>query len=173
MTFFNKKSQNSVLGTIPVYRTSILELILAYITYTMVVRSVWLGKFIHLSYSEPLRKLAWRNEINFYVCDEYQYQWILTIVRLRHDDVIKWKHFPRYWPLVRGIHRSPVNSTHKGQWRGSLMFLWSAPWINGWVNNRKAGDLRRNRIHHDVIGMKSHIKHFQWSSSMFLLCSYI
>ena len=24
-----------------------------------------------------------------------------------HDDVIKWKHFPRYWPLVRGIHRSP------------------------------------------------------------------
>ena len=25
-----------------------------------------------------------------------------------HDDVIKWKHFPRYWPFVRGIHRSPV-----------------------------------------------------------------
>ena len=24
------------------------------------------------------------------------------------DDVIKWKHFPRYWPFVRGIHRSPV-----------------------------------------------------------------
>ena len=22
-----------------------------------------------------------------------------------HDDVIKWKHFPRYWPFVRGIHR--------------------------------------------------------------------
>ena len=30
-----------------------------------------------------------------------------------HDDVIKWKHFPRYWPFVRGIHRSPVNSPHK------------------------------------------------------------
>ena len=26
-----------------------------------------------------------------------------------HDDVIKWKHLPRYWPVVRGIHRSPVN----------------------------------------------------------------
>ena len=39
-----------------------------------------------------------------------------------HDDVIKWKHFPRYWPFVRGIHRSPVNSPHKGQWRGALMF---------------------------------------------------
>ena len=32
-----------------------------------------------------------------------------------HDDVMKWKHFPRYWPFVRGIHRSPVNSPHKGQ----------------------------------------------------------
>ena len=30
-------------------------------------------------------------------------------------------------------------------------FLWSAPWINGWVNNREAGDLRRHRAHHDVI----------------------
>ena len=39
-----------------------------------------------------------------------------------HDDVIKWKHFPRYWPFVRGIHRSPMTSPHKGQWRGALMF---------------------------------------------------
>ena len=40
----------------------------------------------------------------------------------RHDDVIKWKHLPRYWPFVRGIHRSQVNSPHNGQWRGALMF---------------------------------------------------
>ena len=39
-----------------------------------------------------------------------------------HDDVIKWKHIPRYWPFVWGIHRSPVNSPHKGQYRGALMF---------------------------------------------------
>ena len=38
------------------------------------------------------------------------------------DDVIKWKHFPRYWPCVRGIQRSPVNSPHKGQWRGAFVF---------------------------------------------------
>ena len=30
-------------------------------------------------------------------------------------------------------------------------FLWFAPWINDWVNNPKAGDLRRHRGHHDVI----------------------
>ena len=39
-----------------------------------------------------------------------------------HDDVIKWKHFLHYWPFVLGIHRSPVNSPHKGQWRIALMF---------------------------------------------------
>ena len=39
-----------------------------------------------------------------------------------HDDVIKWRQFLRYWPFVWGIHRSPVNSPHKGQWRGALMF---------------------------------------------------
>ena len=70
-----------------------------------------------------------------------------------HDDVIKWKHFPRYWPFVRGIHRSPVNSPHKGQWRGALMFTLICARINGWVNNREAGDLRRNPAHYDVIVM--------------------
>ena len=73
-----------------------------------------------------------------------------------HDDVIKWKHFPRYWPFVRGIHRSPVNSTHKGQWRGALMFSLICARINGWVNNGEAGDLRRYRVHCDVIVMKTH-----------------
>ena len=71
-----------------------------------------------------------------------------------HDDVIKWKHFPRYWPFVRGIHRSPVKSPHKGQWRGALMFSLICVWINGWVNNGEAGDLRRYRTHYDVTVMK-------------------
>ena len=47
---------------------------------------------------------------------------------LWRDDVIKWKHFPRYWPFVRGIHRSPVNSPHKGQWRGALIFSLICAW---------------------------------------------
>ena len=61
------------------------------------------------------------------------------------------KTFPHYWPFVRGIPRSSVNSPHKGQWRGSLMFLLICAGIKGWVNNRKAGDLRRHRAHYDVI----------------------
>ena len=71
------------------------------------------------------------------------------------DDVTKWKHFPHYWPLVRGIHRSPVNSPHKGQWHRALMFSLICVWINGWVNYRGVGDLRRHRAYHDAIVMIS------------------
>ena len=67
-----------------------------------------------------------------------------------HDDVIKWKHFPRYWHFVRGIHRSPVNSPLKGQWRGAVVFSLIYAWINCWENNREGGDLRRHRDHYDV-----------------------
>ena len=70
-----------------------------------------------------------------------------------HDDVIKWKHFPRYWPFVRGIHRWPVNSPHKGQWRRALMFSLIFVWINDSVNTREAGDLRHHRAYYDVTVM--------------------
>ena len=50
-----------------------------------------------------------------------------------HDDgVIKWRQFPRYWPFVRGIQRSPVNSPHEGQWRGALTFSLIYAWTNGY-----------------------------------------
>ena len=72
---------------------------------------------------------------------------------IHHDDVIKWKYFPRYWPFVRGIHRSTVTSRHKGQWRGASMFSLICARINDWVNNREAGDFERHRSHYDVIEM--------------------
>ena len=70
-----------------------------------------------------------------------------------HGDVIKWKHSTRYWPFVRGIHRSPVNSPHKGHWRGALIFSLICVSTNDWVNNREAGDLRRHRAHYVVTVM--------------------
>ena len=39
---------------------------------------------------------------------------------------------------------------HRWQWRGTLMFSLICVWINGWVNNREAGDLRRHCAHYDV-----------------------
>ena len=70
-----------------------------------------------------------------------------------HDDIIKWKHFLHYWPFVRGICQSPVNSPHKGQWRSALMFSLICAWINGWVNSREAGDFRCHHTHYDVTVM--------------------
>ena len=67
-----------------------------------------------------------------------------------HDNVIKWKHFPRYWPLVRGSHWPSVNSLYKGQWREAFMLSFICAWINGWVNNLETGDLRRHRAHYGV-----------------------
>ena len=68
-----------------------------------------------------------------------------------------WRHqletFSALLAFVRGIHRSPVNSPHKDQWRGSLMFSVICAWINGGVNSREAGDLRRHDTHYDVIVM--------------------
>ena len=122
----------------------------------------------------------------------------------KHDDVIKWKYYLRYWPFVRGIHWSPASQRasdaenvyiwwhhhaigitltimmtssngdifrvtghlcgeftgpgefpHKGQWRGALKFSFICVWINGWVNNGEACDLRRHRPHYDIIVMWS------------------
>ena len=52
--------------------------------------------------------------------------------------------------LCAGNSPVPVNSPHKAQWRGALMFSLICVWINGWVNNREAGDWRRHRGHYDV-----------------------
>ena len=48
----------------------------------------------------------------------------------------------------------PVKSPHKDQWRGALFYSLFCARINGWVNNREAGDLRRHCTHYDVIIMQ-------------------
>ena len=58
--------------------------------------------------------------------------------------------FSHYWPFVREIYPSPVHSLHKGQWPGALMSSLICAWINGWANDRDAGDSRRHRAYHDV-----------------------
>ena len=104
-------------------------------------------------------RILWYVEMNaLHITDFY---WMVYTCRGRfwvhgqhvNDDVIKWKHFTRYWPFVWGIDRSSVNSSHKGQWRGALVFSFICARINGWVSNREAGDLKRHRAHYDDIAM--------------------
>ena len=88
------------------------------------------------------------NNNNIHIC------WIAVFVLpqtyYEHDDVTKWNHFPRYWPFVRGIHRSPVDSPHKGQWHRALMFSLTCILTNGWANNRDTSGVRRHRAHYDL-----------------------
>ena len=69
-----------------------------------------------------------------------------------HDDVIKWKHFPRYWPFMRGTAEFP---TQRPVTRSFDEFFFICAWIKDWVNNHEAGDLRRHCAHYDVIVMAS------------------
>ena len=68
-----------------------------------------------------------------------------TMVTAFHGSMVK--QFPRYWYFVRGIHRSQRPVTH------SFDVSLICASINGPVNNREAGDLRRHRAHYDVIVM--------------------
>ena len=78
----------------------------------------------------------------------------VSIICHTHDDVIKWKRFPRNWSCVRGIYRPPVNSPHKGQWCGVLMFSLICTRTSVWVSDRDTGDFRRHRAYYDVTVMR-------------------
>ena len=54
--------------------------------------------------------------------------------------------------LAISAGNSPVPGEFPSQRPETRSFDFSliCAWINGWVNNRKAGDLRRNRAHYDV-----------------------
>ena len=71
---------------------------------------------------------------------------------LNRADTTRWRH--QMGNIFRVTGQWPVNFPHKGQWRGALMFCFICAWINGWVNNREVGDLRRHRVHSDVTIMK-------------------
>ena len=65
-----------------------------------------------------------------------------------------WRHemetFSALLALCAGNSPVPVNSPHKGQWRGAFVFSLICTWINDWVNNHEAGDLRRHHGHYDA-----------------------
>ena len=69
-----------------------------------------------------------------------------------------WRHQMETFSALQAIFAG--NSPHKGQWRGTLMFSVICVWINGWINNGEAVDLRRPRAHYDVTVMNWRICRF-------------
>ena len=76
--------------------------------------------------------------------------------RVKVSKVWWWRH--QMEPFSALLALCAGNSPHKGQWRGALIFSLICAWINDWVNNREAGDLRRYRAHHDIIVMYDKLK---------------
>ena len=107
-------------------------------------------------------KIDWCNGyLSIYLCKMNKI-WLLFIYcgprgAIYQDDIIRWKHIQRYWPFVQGIHRSLVNSPHKGQWHKALVFSLICTWTNSGANNGDSGDLRRHCAHYNVIVMSSYI----------------
>ena len=99
-----------------------------------------------------------------YRCSTTLWLWLESTTSFIMVEISLWRHQmeknPRYWPFVRGIHRSPVNSPNNGQWRRALMFSLICAWANGRANTRDAGDLRRHRAHYDVTVMS------RWCSAL-------
>ena len=120
---------------------------------------IGLSSYVHINQEEYVTSI-WPICLHVYFLSNIRYGWfshMMTTIRVVvvkgpvfHDDVIKSKYFPRYWPFVRGIRRSSVNSLHKGQWRGALMFSLFCARTNAWVTNRDAGDLRGHLAHFGV-----------------------
>ena len=100
--------------------------------------------FKHLVHPHIIRR-SMSSEVSFYCHIYYNigiaamiyasvYEWmkILSKKIRKHenlfglDDVIKWKHFPRYWPFVRAIHRTRWIPNTKASDAELWCFLWSA-----------------------------------------------
>ena len=97
----------------------------------------------------------------------------ITAPWIHHGDVIKWKLFFRYWPLVReytGLRWIPLTVASDAMlW----CFVWSVPLTNDWANSRDAGGLRRHRAHDEVTVLISEKLICQYGLSVPLLAKAI
>ena len=98
------------------------------------------------------------------------------------QDNYPWHEFEdhKFWDWGRIFHQMEIfsaflticagNSSVTGEvpthrpvrWRFNV-FSFICAWINGWVSNREAGDLRRHRAHYDINVMRWFLS-YQWSS---------
>ena len=116
-------------GTIPSHYPNQFDLLPTescdiWVAFAWILKMSIPGLYLKFTYLKPQPHLPGDNELTCHALGKCVEDWF-------HDDVIKWKHFPRYWLFVRSIHRSPVNSPHKGQWLGALISSLICASING------------------------------------------
>ena len=91
--------------------------------------------------------------IHWFVAKNSAREGLISVSVFYHYDATQWKRFLRHGPFVREIHRSPLDSPHKGPVTWTLMFPLMLAETNCWINHRVAGDSGRHDAHFDVIFM--------------------
>ena len=85
---------------------------MGYVCIDMFVRMIFLSVLSHLIYDACVLCVWFYIELYLLIFQGKCYSDVMyndvPEYTYSHDDVIKWKRFPRYWPFVRGIHRSPA-----------------------------------------------------------------
>ena len=93
------------------------------------------GRFVSVVILLTVGSLAPSQSYDFSRIKPFNFMCIWRIMKTSSNGNV----FPRNWPFMRGIHRSPVNSPYKGQWRGASLLYLICAWTNGWANHRGAG----------------------------------
>ena len=97
-------------------------------------QQLWFILINHSFIQSPILSFLWQPTRSRHILTEFSDPFVGHWNNAKHYNVIKWKHFPCYWPFVRGIHRAPVNSP-RARWipltKASdaelwFFFLWSA-----------------------------------------------
>ena len=70
----------------------------------------------------PVQDIEWNVHTDIVALFVWGFKYCVNESSWFHDDVTKWKHFPRYWPFL--AHRSPADAPHKGQQRGAFSFFY-------------------------------------------------
>ena len=131
------------------------KIVAMHLTHKIMHRFFYNAWFVTSSFGASLANFTFvtnQNQIiNFIIESKHDVPGILRSQALL--DTSANGNFFRVTGLLRGVHRSVLNSPRKGQWGGALMFSFISAWTNGWVNSRDAEDLRRRRAHYDDIFM--------------------
>ena len=151
--------------------TSLIHYLTHYLTHSLAIHipltHLFTHEFIHSFIRSPPNRFHWRvptatdlrNYLLLWNVDVHKSR--IAVAMCVRDTW--WRHqmetFSALLAICAGNSPVPVNSPHKDQRRRALMFTLICARINGWVNNREAGDFRCHSTHSDVTVMYSRVDH--------------
>ena len=171
--FFTKVRINNIPSLVQIMawrrpgdKTLYESMLVSLLTRICVTPPQWVTRFIHvLTYADVTDINHWISTLSRVELDVIQsdgtVMWVPLRVleyQLKHDDVIKWKHFPRYWPFVRGIHRPrwipaqrPVTRSFEGFLAATKqLYDWFSPSVRLSVCLSVCPSVRPSHLFHHV-----------------------